>query len=349
MADYQPFSKCATLASPLVGAGLGSLIGGIGGYYSDKDPRKRRRNALIGALGAGTVGGISGLAMSPAEAARLPKMTKNVGSSAINNTLKTDDPNTYEPTRSDRYNPNAVQHYVENPNLWNTTALRGLIGDDAVASLDQSFITTGAVGGAATLGTRAATNSLINTLYRKPPINIAADVSKPLSSFASAHAARAAQQQGTKSIIKRLLAKIGVRAATRIGTGAAAGSVAPGIGTTAGAAAGTVATVADLGRMGTEELYLHKLFKGNNEAEEAKSLRNYALKYFKPNHTNTWTHRGHWTMGEAQQIIDDYVNDLKTHEPEEFANFMKDWKNYHENNKRGLWGWWRKQEDGSWK
>jgi hypothetical protein len=73
MTYYQPFSKIAAgAAMPLIGAGLGSLAGGVAGYYSDSDPKRRKRNALWSALGGGLGGGLGGYLLdTPAEAAGL--------------------------------------------------------------------------------------------------------------------------------------------------------------------------------------------------------------------------------------------------------------------------------------
>jgi hypothetical protein len=79
--DYVPFSKIAAgAAMPLIGAGLGSLAGGVAGYYSDSDPKKRKRNALWSALGGGLGGGLGGYLLdTPAEAAGL-KVPRGSGS-----------------------------------------------------------------------------------------------------------------------------------------------------------------------------------------------------------------------------------------------------------------------------
>jgi hypothetical protein len=126
---------------------------------------------------------------------------------------------------------------------------------------------------------------------------------------------------------KRFATALATRAATTIGAGSVAGPV--------GNVAGAAAFALDTGRAGTEMLYNHKLHKGNTAEEQLASLRRYALKYFNPN-GSAWRY---YTMGNAQQQIDDYVNSLNA---QDYMQFMKEHKAFHDTHKRGLWGWSKK-------
>lgn len=63
LSDHPLWEKTAFSASKLLPAGTalgGSVIGGIGGAMSTKDPEKRKKRALMGAVAGGLTGGLGG-------------------------------------------------------------------------------------------------------------------------------------------------------------------------------------------------------------------------------------------------------------------------------------------------